>query len=114
MKMLRCKADAEDIVQETFIKWLNVEHEKIKNTKAYLITAVTNNCINHLKALQKKKEEVFGNIHWPEFVEKIRETDLSGVDVETELQKALHILQEKLEPLERAVYLLKEVFDVDY
>jgi RNA polymerase sigma factor (sigma-70 family) len=114
MRMLRSKADAEDIVQETFIKWLNTEQEKIKNTKAYLITAVTNNCINHLKTLQKKKEHYLENLHWPEFVEKFRETDFSSIDVEAELTKAMHILQEKLEPLERAVYLLKEVFDFDY
>src|SRR5687768_18576398 len=47
VRMVRSKADAEDIVQETFIKWLLQEQEKIKNTKAYLIKAVTNNCINH-------------------------------------------------------------------
>jgi RNA polymerase sigma factor (sigma-70 family) len=114
MRMLRCKADAEDVVQETFIKWLNAEHDKIRNTKAYLITAVTNNCLNHLKSLRKKKEEYLENFQWPEFVEKIRETDFSNLDVEAELSKALHILQEKLEPLERAVYLLREVFDFDY
>jgi RNA polymerase sigma-70 factor (ECF subfamily) len=114
MKMLRCKADAEDVVQETFIKWLNSEQEKIRNTKAYLITAVTNNCLNHLKAIRKKKEDYLENFQWPEFVEKFRETDFSNIDVEAELNKALHILQEKLEPLERAVYLLKEVFDFDY
>jgi RNA polymerase sigma factor (sigma-70 family) len=114
MRMLRCKADAEDVVQETFIKWLNAEHDKIRNTKAYLITAVTNNCLNHLKAIRKKKEEYLENFQWPEFVEKIRETDFSNIDVEAELGKALHILQEKLEPLERAVYLLREVFDFDY
>jgi RNA polymerase sigma-70 factor (ECF subfamily) len=114
MRMLKCKADAEDVVQETFIKWLNTEQEKIQNTKAYLITAVTNNCLNHLKALKKKKEAYLENLHWPDFVEKFRETDFSQIDVEAELTKALHILQEKLEPLERAVYLLKEVFDIDY
>jgi RNA polymerase sigma factor (sigma-70 family) len=114
MRMLRCKADAEDVVQETFIKWLNAEHDKIRNTKAYLITAVTNNCLNHLKSLRKKKEEYLESFQWPEFVEKIRETDFSNLDVEAELSKALHILQEKLEPLERAVYLLREVFDFDY
>jgi RNA polymerase sigma factor (sigma-70 family) len=113
MRMLRCKADAEDIVQETFIKWLNAEQEKIKNTKAYLITAVTNNCLNHLKALKRKKEEYLENFHWPEFVERIRDTDFS-TEFEARLSKAIAILQDKLEPLERAVYLLKEVFDIDY
>jgi RNA polymerase sigma factor (sigma-70 family) len=114
MKMLRCKADADDIVQETFIKWLNTEQEKIKNTKAYLIAAVKNNCINHLKSLQKKKEEYISNLHWPEFVEKFKESDFANIDIEAKVSTAVTLLQEKLEPLERAVYLLKEVFDFDY
>src|SRR5690606_10607667 len=46
--LVRCKQDAEDIVQETFIKWLTIDHEKVQNTKAYLVRAVTNNCLNHL------------------------------------------------------------------
>jgi RNA polymerase sigma-70 factor (ECF subfamily) len=113
MKMLRCKADAEDIVQETFIKWLSTEQEKIKNTKAYLIKAVTNNCINHLNALKKKKEQYIENFHWPEFIEKFRDSDFAH-DFEAELAKASQILHHKLEPLERAVLVLKEVFDFDY
>lgn len=114
MRILKCKADAEDIVQETFIKWLNTEQEKIQNTKAYLIKAVTNNCINHLNAIKRKKEEYIESFHWPEFIEKFKETDFSSIDLEGEVNKALHLLQHKLEPLERAVYLLKEVFDFDY
>jgi RNA polymerase sigma factor (sigma-70 family) len=114
MRMLRCREDAEDIVQETFIKWLNAEQEKIKNTKAYLIKAVTNNCLNHIQSLKRKKEECFDNIHWPEFVEKLMDTDFSSIDIEGRLSKAFHLLYEKLEPLERAVYVLKEAFDFDY
>ncbi len=113
MKLLRCKADAEDIVQETFIKWLNTEQQKIKNTKAYLIRAVTNNCITHLQALKRKKVEYLESFHWPEFMEKIKESELSH-DIEMKLSKAFHMLQHKLEPLERAVYVLKEAFDFDY
>lgn len=115
MKMLRCKADAEDIVQETFMKWLSQEQTKIKNTKAYLIKAVTNNCINHLKSIRSKRLEYMESFRWPEFIEKFRETtDLSHIDLEAELSKAFQVLQNKLEPLERAVYVLKEVFDFDY
>src|SRR5688572_11175016 len=103
MRILKCKADAEDVVQETFIKWLNAEQEKIKNTKAYLIKAVTNNCLNHLEALKRKKEEYIESFHWPEFIEKFRETDYFGnLDLEAELSKAFHVLHHKLEPLERA------------
>lgn len=115
VRMVRSKADAEDIVQETFIKWLLQEQEKIKNTKAYLIKAVTNNCINHLNAIKKKRLEYLDNLQWPEFIEKFKETtDLSHIDVEVELSKAFQVLQAKLEPLERAVYVLKEVFGFDY
>lgn len=113
-RILKCKADAEDVVQETFIKWLHAEQEKIENTRAYLIKAVTNNCINHLNTIKKKKEEYIESFHWPEFIEKFRDSDFSQIDIESRVNKALLVLQHKLEPLERAVYLLREVFDVDY
>lgn len=115
MRMLRSKADAEDVVQETFIKWLSQEQDKIANTKAYLIRAVTNNCLTHLNSLRKKREQYLETSHWTEIVDKFKETtDLSHIDLEAELAKALHVLQNRLEPLERAVYVLKEVFDFDY
>ncbi len=113
-KILKCKADAEDIVQDTFIKWLNAEQEKILNTKAYLIQAVRNNCISHLNALRKKKEEYLETLDLSKLAGKFREIDFSHLDLEAELSKAFAVLQHKLEPLERAVYLLKEVFDFDY
>lgn len=114
LNLLRCKSDAEDIVQDTFLKWLSVEQEKIKNTKAYLIKAVTNNCLNHLTTLRKKKEEYLETLNLPDFILKIKESDLAHLDIEAELSKALAIVHQKLEPLERAVYLLKEVLDFDY
>jgi RNA polymerase sigma factor (sigma-70 family) len=112
--LLRCKADAEDVVQETFMKWLSIDHEKIDNTKAYLIKAVTNNCINHLQSLKKKKEEYWDAIQLSELMVKFKESDLANIDLEKELSAAFKIIQTKLEPLERAAYLLKEVFDYEY
>lgn len=112
--LLRCKADAEDVVQDTFLKWLTIDQAKIQNTKAYLITAVTNNCLNHLKSLKKKKEEYWDAIQLSEFVTKFKESDLANIDFEKELSSAFKVLLVKLEPLERAAYLLKEVFDFDY
>ncbi len=113
-KLLRCKADAEDMVQETFIKWLSIDQSTIKNTKAYLMTAVTNNCINHLNALKRKKEEYLDSFHLPEFLVKIRESDFAHLDFEVEVSKAFSLILSKLEPLERAIYLLKEAFNFDY
>lgn len=112
--LVRCKADAEDIVQETFLKWLNAEQEKINNTKAYLIKAVTNNCLNHIQALKRKKEEYLESFQLPEFFIRIKESNFAHLDLDIHLANAIKILHVKLEPLERAVYLLKEVFDFDY
>ena len=112
--LVRCKQDAEDIVQETFLRWLNAEQEKIQNIKAYLIRAVTNNCLNHLNSLKRKKEEYLESIHLPEFLVRIKESNFSQIDLDVYLADAMKVIHHKLEPLERAVYLLKEVFDVDY
>ncbi|MBP9925029.1 MAG: sigma-70 family RNA polymerase sigma factor [Cyclobacteriaceae bacterium] len=112
--LLRCKADAEDIVQDTFMKWLSAEQEKIENTKAYLIKAVTNNCLNHLNKLKRKKEEYWDSIQLSELMVKFKESDFTNIDFEKELAAAFKIIQAKLEPLERAAYLLKEVFDFEY
>ncbi len=112
--LLRCKADAEDIVQETFIKWLGIDQTKIENTKAYLIKAVTNNCLNHLQSLKKKKEEYWDSIQLSELMVKFKESDFANIDFEKELSAAFKLIQTKLEPLERAAYLLKEVFDYEY
>ncbi len=112
--LVRCKADAEDIVQETFLKWLSIDQAKIENTKAYLIKAVTNNCLNHLNSLKKKKTEYLDSIHIPEFLHKVMENNFSKMDLDANLKAAFKVLNSKLEPLERAVFLLKEVFDFDY
>lgn len=112
--LLRCKADAEDVVQETFIKWLSVDHTKIENTKAYLIKSVTNNCLNHLQSLKRKKEEYWDSVQLSELMVKFKESDLANFDFEKELSAAFKVIQTKLEPLERAAYLLKEVFDFEY
>lgn len=112
--LVRCKADAEDIVQETFLKWLSIDQTKIENTKAYLIKAVTNNCLNHLSSLKKKKTEYLDAIHIPEFLHKAMEINFSKMDLDANLKAAFKVLNSKLEPLERAVFLLKEVFDFDY
>jgi RNA polymerase sigma-70 factor (ECF subfamily) len=110
--IVRCKQDAEDIVQETFVKWLTIEQEKIQNTKAYLIRAVTNNCLNHINSLKRKKEEYLDQVS--EAFTRFKETNLSHLDLDVNLAAAMKVLHTKLEPLERAVFVLKEAFDFDY
>lgn len=112
--LVRCKQDAEDIVQEVFLKWLSAEQTKIENTKAYLIKSVTNACLNHLNSFQKKKKEYLDSIHFDEFIHRIKESNFAHLDLEVDLNQAFKALHAKLEPLERAVFLMKDVFDFDY
>lgn len=111
---MRCKEDAEDIVQETFLKWLSLGPGKVENIKAYLIRAVTNNCLTHLETLKRKKEELFNSANLKEVLMQFKESNFSHLDLDVRLDAALKTLYSKLEPLERAVFLLKEVFDFDY
>ncbi len=112
--ILKCKADAEDIVQDTYLRWLSIDHNHIQNTKAYLINAVINNCLNHLKSLQKKKVDYLESFNFQEIIGRFSESEFLNFDLQAEVSEAFSILHAKLEPLERAVYLLKEVFDLDY
>ena len=111
LKIVGCMHDAEDIVQDTFLKYLTIDVSKIQNTKAYLIKSVTNNCLNHLNSIKQKKKEYLESIRLPEFIEKI---DLSHLDIKHEVDAALTVLHKKLEPLERSIFILRECFDYEY
>lgn len=110
-RMLGCMQDAEDMVQDTFLKYLSVDTEKIQNTKAYLIRSVTNNCLNHINSLKQKKKEYLDSVKLPELFEKI---DFSHLDFKQEIDAAMTVLHKKLGPLERGLFLLREGFDFDY
>ena len=113
-RMLGSMADAEDVVQDTFLKWLTTDQNKIQNTKSYLIKAVTNNCINHINALKRKKNDLLDSISPSLLIEKYRESDMAKFDLENEVAVALGELHRKLEPLEKSIYILREIFDVEY
>ena len=112
--MVGSLADAEDIVQDTYLKWLSIDHRKIKNTKSYLIKAVTNNCINHLNSLKRKKEEYLDTVDLGNLFDRYFHFEFDKLDLEHEVRGALQLLHKKLEPLERAIFILREVFDFDY
>ncbi len=103
--------DAEDIVQDTFYKYLTIDTSNIENTKAYLIKSVTNNCLNHLNSLKERKKDYLENIKLPEIFEKV---DFSHLDIKQEVSSALAVLHKKLGPLERGLFLLREGFDFEY
>ncbi|MFY0601358.1 MAG: sigma-70 family RNA polymerase sigma factor [Cyclobacteriaceae bacterium] len=110
-RMVGCMHDAEDIVQDTFLKYLSIDTSKIENTKAYLIKSVTNNCLNHINSIKEKKKDYLESIKIPDLFEKI---DFSHLDIKLELNSALEVLHKKLGPLERGLFLLREGFDFEY
>ena len=113
-KMVGSIADAEDIVQDTFLKYLTIDHHKIDNTRSYLVRAVTNNCLNHIASLKRKKNELIDSISHSQLVEKYREFEFTKFDLENEIAAALAVIHKKLEPMEKSIYILREVFDFDY
>jgi RNA polymerase sigma-70 factor (ECF subfamily) len=114
LRMVGCLADAEDIVQDTFVKWLTADRERIVNTKAYLIRSVMNNCLNHLNSLKERKKQYIESISAKDHLAFYKELEIPKIDFEQELSAAWALIQTKLEPMERTVYVLREVFEVDY
>src|SRR5262249_33614818 len=110
-RMLGSVADAEDILQETYMRWQRANGSEIQSTRAFLVTIVSRLCINHLESARVKRQEYVGQ--WlPEPVVTAPAADpLSMLQVDESLSMAFMVLLERLSPVERAVFLLREVFD---
>lgn len=113
-RLLKCKADAEDVVHETFIRWMGTNQQKIKDTRAYLIRSVTNNCFNFLEKNKATRRSSLPEEGQKGFLNFISELNISSFDLDLQVKGAIDLLHARLEPLERAIYLLRTAFDVDY
>jgi RNA polymerase sigma-70 factor (ECF subfamily) len=106
-RMLGSVADAEDVVQDAFLRWLDVDRDAVREPAAFLRRVVTRLCLDRLKSVRRERETYVGS--WlPEPVVETGEAELD--DVTLPLLMAL----ERLSPLERAAFLLHEVFDLDF
>ncbi len=110
-KMVGTVMDAEDMVQDTFLNWFKTEQKKVNDTKAYLIKSLTNTCLNHIKKIGKKKENLLEAIHSQNIMDII---EFPNFDIKNELSDAISVLLKKLEPTERAAFVLREVFNFEY
>ncbi|TGL64700.1 RNA polymerase sigma factor SigJ [Leptospira sarikeiensis] len=109
-KMTGSVTEAEDIVQETFLRWERSKEEKIKSPKAFLSTVAARLSIDSLRKAKRKRETYIGPwLPEPMAPEPVYEQP----DSETLDLAFLHLL-EKLNPIERAVFLLRETFEMDY
>jgi RNA polymerase sigma-70 factor (ECF subfamily) len=106
-RMLGSVADAEDVVQDAFLRWLDVDRDAVREPAAFLRRVVTRLCLDRLKSVRRERETYVGS--WlPEPVVESGEAELD--DVTLPLLMAL----ERLSPLERAAFLLHDVFDLDF
>jgi RNA polymerase sigma-70 factor, ECF subfamily len=109
-RMLGSIVDAEDMVQEAWMRWQNVE-EEVRSPKAYLSALVTRLCINYLQSARVRREQYVGT--WlPEPL--VTESPLDRAELAESLSMGFLLLLECLSPTERAVFLLREVFSYDY
>jgi RNA polymerase sigma-70 factor, ECF subfamily len=107
-RMLGSVADAEDIVQEAFIRWLDADREAVREPEAFLRRIVTRLCLDQLKSARARRETYIG----PWLPEPVVEADNDEVDEDITLP--LMMALERLSPLERAAFLLHDVFGASF
>lgn len=111
-RMLGSVVDAEDMVQETFIRCQQATHVTVQSPKTYLSTIVTRLCIDHLRSARVKREKYIGSwLPEPLITESYC---VDRAELAESLSFAFLTLLECLSPIERAIFLLREVFDYDY
>lgn len=111
-EMLGSAADAEDVLQESWLRWADVDRSAVGDPRAYLVRVVTRQALNRLRTLSRSREEYVG--------EWLPEPLLTSPDVaeDVELAESVSIAMltvlETLGPTERAVFVLREVFELPY
>ena len=113
-RMLGSVMEAEDVVQEAFLRWQQASGREIRAPKSYLSKIVTRLSIDRLRSAKARREEYVGP--WlPEPLATGRGSEVAdAVALDETLSMAFLVLLESLTPVERAVFLMREVFDYDY
>ena len=113
-RMLGSMADAEDAVQETYLRWHATDRDRVSEPRAFLMTTTTRICLDMLTSARARREEYVG----PWLPEPVLDTSALAPDSRTELAEdlsiALLLILDQLSPLERAAFLLHDVFDFPF
>ncbi|WP_309086648.1 sigma-70 family RNA polymerase sigma factor [Chelativorans sp.] len=107
-RMLGSVADAEDVVQDAWLRWLAADREMVREPAAFLRTIVTRLCLNELKSARRQRETYIG----PWLPEPIFDPDVQ--DAIEDITLPVMIALERLSPLERAAFLLHDVFGMSF
>ncbi|MGE6668823.1 RNA polymerase sigma factor SigJ [Paenibacillus xylanexedens] len=127
-RMLGSVIHAEDVVQDAFVtvqqQGIHKESSSVRNLKAYLCKMVTNRCLDYLKSTRKKRELYVGT--WlpeplvqnykasRESVSAVEHDPLQTIELEDTISYAFLVMLDRLTPIERAVFILREAFEFDY
>lgn len=112
-RILGSATDAEDIVQEAFVRWLEADEEAVQSPRAYLSTVVVRLCLDQLRSARAQREVYVGP--WlPEPLPTSQQELSENAALAESLSFAFLVMLENLGPLERAIFLLREVFDYEY
>lgn len=111
-EMLGSAADAEDVLQETWLRWVEVDLDTVRDHRAYLVRITTRQALTRLRTLGRRKENYVG----PWLPEPLLTTPDVAEDVALadSVSMAMLLVMETLAPVERAVFVLREVFDLGY
>ncbi|MFI9045485.1 RNA polymerase sigma-70 factor [Streptomyces sp. NPDC053427] len=111
-EMLGSAADAEDVLQETWLRWADVDLDTVREPRAYLVRIATRQALSRLRTLRRRKESYVG----PWLPEPLLTAPDVADDVELadSVSMAMLLVLETLAPTERAVFVLREVFDLEY
>ncbi|MDQ0746991.1 RNA polymerase sigma-70 factor (TIGR02957 family) [Streptomyces africanus] len=111
-EMLGSAADAEDVLQETWLRWVGVDPATVREKRAYLVRIVTRQALDRMRALGRRKESYVG----PWLPEPLLTAPDVAEDVELadSISMAMLLVLETLAPVERAVFVLREVFALEY
>ncbi|WP_443051054.1 RNA polymerase sigma-70 factor [Streptomyces sp. JV185] len=111
-EMLGSAADAEDVLQETWLRWADVDHDAVRDPRAFLVRITTRQALTRLRTLRRRKESYIG----PWLPEPLLTAPDVAEDIELadSVSMAMLLVMETLAPTERAVFVLREVFDLGY
>ncbi|NUP11660.1 MAG: RNA polymerase sigma-70 factor [Polyangiaceae bacterium] len=111
-EILGSVADAEDVVHEAWLRWANVDPSEVLDPRAFLVRVVTRKALDRLRTVARRREDYVG----PWLPEPLLTSAGAAEDVELaeSLSMAMMLVLETLTPTERAVFVLREVFDVEY
>ncbi|HEY0943718.1 MAG TPA: RNA polymerase sigma-70 factor [Opitutaceae bacterium] len=114
-RMLGRVSDAEDMVQDVWLRWQKQDAGRIHSPKAWLVSAMTRRCVDQLRLARREREDYYG-VWLPEPLMPTTTDPEPGAAAELSesLTMAFMMMLESLKPTERAVFLLREVFDYDY